>query len=78
MEKRMADTLDPRLLDKRTAARYLRNGQLEEKSYERHLRSLPDLADRAATVEADLTAVSDDDDEEVDDEEGSGEPAPSP
>ena len=63
----MADTLDPKLLDKRIAARYLRTGVLDEKLYERHLKGLPDLADRAAPIEADLTPDEDEDDTEDED-----------
>jgi hypothetical protein len=42
----MADALDPKLVDKRTAERYLREGILDAKAYERLLKSLPDLAER--------------------------------
>ncbi|MBN1203542.1 MAG: hypothetical protein JXB05_01280 [Myxococcaceae bacterium] len=66
----MADTLDPKHLDKRTAERYLRSGQLDEKAYERHLKSLPDVADKAAPV---ATAMEDEDfddeDEDFEDED---------
>lgn len=47
----MAETIDLKLLDKRTFDRYLTNGQLDEKAWERHLKSLPDLAERAAVIE---------------------------
>jgi hypothetical protein len=63
----MADTLDPKFLDKRTAERYLRSGQLDDKAYERHLKNLPDVADKAATVE---TAIDADDVDMDDDYEG--------
>jgi hypothetical protein len=67
----MADTLDPKHLDKRTAERYLRSGQLDEKSYERHIKGLPDVADKAVPVE---TAMDGDDfdtdeDDDIEDEE---------
>jgi hypothetical protein len=61
----MADTVDPKLLDKRTVARYIRAGLVDEKAYERHLKSLPDLAEQAATVEADLTPEEDEEMEEA-------------
>jgi hypothetical protein len=65
----MADTLNPKHIDKRTAERYLRSGQLDEKTYERHLNDLPDVADKAATVE---TAMDGDDfDDDFEDEESS-------
>ncbi|NTX12081.1 RNA polymerase subunit sigma [Myxococcus sp. CA056] len=62
----MADTVDPKYLDKRTAERYLRSGQLDEKAHERHLKGLPDVADKATPVE---TFMDDDVDDDYDDEE---------
>jgi len=62
----MADTLDPKHLDKRTAERYLRSGQLDEKAYEGHIKSLPDVAEKAVPVE---TAMEGEElDEEFEDE----------
>lgn len=46
----MSDTADPKLVDKRTADRYLREGVLDSKAYERHLKNLPDVADKAEPV----------------------------
>lgn len=46
----MSDTLDPKLVDKRTADRYLREGQLDQKSYERYLKILPDVAEKSEPV----------------------------
>lgn len=69
----MADTLDPKHLDKRTAERYLRSGQLDEKAFERHLKSLPDVAEKATIVETAMdgdTFEDEEDDEMEDDEEG--------
>lgn len=61
----MADPIDPKLLDKRVAQRYVRKGLLDEKEWEKHLKALPDLADQAVPVESDLDDVDDlDDDEE--------------
>lgn len=57
--------IENKLVDRRTAARYLRKGVLDEKDYERHLKSLPDLADQAVPVEA---AMEGEDDLEDDDE----------
>lgn len=66
----MADTVDPKYLDKRTAERYLRSGQLDEKALERHLKGLPDVADKATTVETFmLDDIMDDDDDFEDDED---------
>jgi hypothetical protein len=70
----MADTLDPKHLDKRTAERYLRSGQLDEKSYERHIKGLPDVAEKSVPVETAMDGddfdTDEDDDIEGDDEEG--------
>lgn len=49
-----ADTAETRAYDKRVAARYIRKGKLEEKEWERHLKSLPDLADQAVPVESEF------------------------
>jgi hypothetical protein len=65
----MADTLDPKHLDKRTSERYLRSGQLDEKAFERHLKSLPDVAEKATVVE---TAMDGDDFEDTEDEDMEG------
>ncbi len=74
----MADTLDPKHLDKRTAERYLRSGQLEEKAFERHIKGLPDVAEKAVPVETAMDSDVDEDDyddedEGADEDEGSDE-----
>lgn len=56
----MAETLDPRFTDKRTVARQIRTGQLDEKAYERYLKSLPDVAEKAAAAEAIETEEAED------------------
>jgi hypothetical protein len=70
----MPDNTDPKLLDKRVAQRYVRKGLLDEKEWEKHLKSLPDLAGQAMPVESDL------DDEDLDDEDDDleAEAAPAP
>lgn len=50
----MTDTLDTRPYDKRVVQRYLRKGKLDEKEYDRHLKSLPDLSDLAVPVESEF------------------------
>jgi hypothetical protein len=62
----MSDTMNPRHLDKRTAERYLRSGQLDEKVWDKHLKSLPDLADKAVSVDTVMEEdeAFDDEDEE--------------
>ncbi len=58
----MADPIDSKLTDKRVAHRYVRKGILDEKDYEKHMKSLPDLADQALSVEASMEG------DELDDE----------
>ena len=66
----MANPTDPKYLDKRTAERYLRSGVLDEKAYQRHIESLPDVADKSVPVE---TVMHDElEDEDFDDEEDEG------
>jgi hypothetical protein len=48
----MADQIENRHVDKRVAHRYLRKGVLDEKDFERHLKTLPDLAEQAMPIEA--------------------------
>ncbi len=52
----MPDTLDPKFLDKRTIQRYVDLGLLDEKAYERHVKSLPDLTEKSAAVETVMLA----------------------
>lgn len=70
----MADAPDPKLFDKRVAHRYVRKGRLDEKEWDKHLKSLPDLADQAVPVESDLDGEDlddvDDDDEELEADAG--------
>jgi len=67
----VADTLDPKHIDKRTYERYLRSGQLDEKAYEKHVKGLPDVAEKAVPVETSMLdeALDDELDEDMDDEE---------
>lgn len=73
----MTDTLDPKHLDKRTAERYLRSGQLDEKGYERYLKSLPDVGDKAVPVETAMDgedyAMDEEEDMEGEEEEAAEE-----
>jgi hypothetical protein len=61
----MAENIDQKNIDKRTLNRRLNSGQLDEKSYERYLKSLPDLTELAAPIE---TLMEDDEDTAADDE----------
>ena len=63
----MADQPENKVVDKRVAQRYVRKGVLDEKDYEKHIKGLPDLADRAAPVEASIEGEDLDDDEGADD-----------
>ncbi len=70
----MADSADPKYLDKRTVDRYMRAGQLEEAAYERHIQGLPDVAEKAVPVETlmlDDADDFDDEDDDIDDEDTS-------
>lgn len=60
--------IDLRYTDKRTAERYLRMGLLDEKAYEKHLKSLPDLLEKASKIEATLPEDEMDEDLEKNDE----------
>ncbi len=62
----MADQLDNRNVDKRVAHRYVRKGIVDEKDYEKYVKSLPDLAEQAMPVEASIEH------DEIDDEGGGG------
>ena len=59
---------DPRFWDVRTLDRRLRRGQVTSKDIEKHLKSLPDVADKAQAVEL----TDDDEDEYLDDRHDGG------
>jgi hypothetical protein len=63
----MADTLDPKNIDKRTYERYVRSGLLDEKAYEKHVKGLPDVTDKSLSV--DTTMADADMDEDLEDGE---------
>jgi len=67
----MSDTLDLKLVDKRTAERYLREGQIDQKTYERFLKTLPDVAEKSEPV---TTSMAEDEEEP----EAGGEESPTP
>ena len=64
----MADPLDNKTIDKRVAHRYVRKGIVDEKDYEKYVKSLPDLAEQAMPVEASIEH------DELDDEGGGATP----
>ncbi len=41
-----------RYSDKRTAERYIKLGMIDEKDYEKHLKALPDVAEKGERVQA--------------------------
>ena len=51
---------DPRFWDVRTIERRMRKGQLTRKDYEKHVKSVPDSADKAAPVDTGDDAGDDD------------------
>ncbi|GMU00031.1 hypothetical protein KH5H1_41500 [Corallococcus caeni] len=67
----MAEGINPKHLDKRTADRYQRSGQVDEDAYKKHLEELPDVADKAVPIETlmdgDIEDDFDDEDEDEDD-----------
>ena len=44
--------IDVRYSDKRTAERYIKLGLIDEKGFERHLKGLPDVAEKGERVQA--------------------------
>ncbi|HEY0707966.1 MAG TPA: hypothetical protein VGG33_14275 [Polyangia bacterium] len=63
----------PRLFDVRTIERNIRKGLTTRKDYDKYLKSLPDVAEKAAPNEPALADIDDDeddfDDEDEDDED---------
>ncbi|MBL8916546.1 MAG: hypothetical protein JNM17_37950 [Archangium sp.] len=44
--------IDLRYSDKRTVDRYIRQGAVDEKAWEKHLKSLPDVAEKGEKLQA--------------------------
>ncbi len=60
---------ESRKFDIRTLPRFVRDGIVDRDKYEEHLEALPDVADKAAPMEAEFEAgVLDDDDAEAEEE----------
>ncbi|HEX5746887.1 MAG TPA: hypothetical protein VFZ09_11640 [Archangium sp.] len=69
----MANPTDPKQLDKRTAERYLRSGAVDEKAYQRHIESLPDVSEKSVPVETVMhDELENDEDEDFEDDEDEG------
>jgi hypothetical protein len=60
----MADSIDIKLIDKRTAARYRDSGLLDEKVWEKHIKGLPDLHGESLTVDTRMSSDPVDDEED--------------
>ncbi|MFL5353011.1 hypothetical protein [Archangium sp.] len=65
----MANPTDPKYLDKRTAERYLRSGTLDEKAYQRHIESLPDVSEKSVPVETVMHDELEDEEDDFEDED---------
>ncbi|WP_208723149.1 hypothetical protein [Corallococcus llansteffanensis] len=69
----MADGINPKHTDKRTAERYQRGGQVEEDAFKKHLADLPDVADKGVPIETqmdgDIMDDLDDEEDDLDDED---------
>ena len=63
----MSEPLDPKTVDKRTAARYIRVGLVDEKAYEKHVKGLPDCTDKMLPVETTMADAEMDDEESEED-----------
>lgn len=68
----MANPTDPKQLDKRTAERYLRSGIVDEKAYQRHIESLPDVSEKSVPVETVMHDELEDDEDDFEDDEDEG------
>lgn len=55
--------IDLNTADKRTVERYIRMGLIDEKAWEKHLKALPDAAEKAQPIES--TLVEDEGDDET-------------
>ncbi len=59
--------IDLRYTDKRTAERYIKQGLLDEKAYEKHIKTLPDVTENSVRVQAEAEEyILDDEHPEVD------------
>jgi hypothetical protein len=65
----MANPTDPKQLDKRTAERYLRSGAVDEKAYQRHIETLPDVSEKSVPVETVMHDELENDEDDFEDED---------
>jgi hypothetical protein len=64
--------MDPKHLDKRTAERYLRSGQLDEAAYKQHIETLPDVTEKSVPVDTLMQDEDFDDEDDFEDDEDEG------
>lgn len=64
----MAD-VDLSKLDKRTVERYLRTGVIDEKTYEKFLKGLPDVGEKSVVVDTNMFDEDAEDDDTDDEDE---------
>ncbi|WP_373044057.1 hypothetical protein [Vulgatibacter sp.] len=50
----MATKIDLNKLDRRLAERHIRKGELTQEAWDKHLESLPDVADQSETIKTEL------------------------
>lgn len=59
--------IDLRYTDKRTVERYMKQGLVDEKAFEKHIKSLPDVAEKGEKLQAEADEyILDDDHPETD------------
>lgn len=54
MAEKHGGGIDLRHLDRRVVERYLKAGKLDEKEYQKYLKTLPDLAESASKVDTEF------------------------
>jgi hypothetical protein len=67
----MAQGIDLKILDKRTAERYIARGLLDEREWAKHLSSLEDALPKGTSVETSMAGdaeINEEDDREADDQ----------
>ena len=69
----MPDEIDRKLIDKRVVQRYLEKGRLDDKEYEKYMKSLPDLAEQAVPIESAFDGDLDDEPEDEGSQAAEGE-----
>jgi hypothetical protein len=60
----MADQFENKHFDKRVAIRYVRRSVVDEKEYDKYLKTLPDLAEQALPIESAIDGELDDEDDD--------------